>query len=108
MWHVPGNKHTAADGLFQQSRIEDEMKNEENINDFIDLQLNTVQVSVSELENKDSCVLESEYSVRHQQIVYYLISLRKPSAIYKLEFSKFKKTALRYLVQDSHLFHHQS
>ena len=41
--HVPGNKHTAADGLSQRPRMESDdidEANEVDIDDFIDVEIN--------------------------------------------------------------------
>ena len=84
--HVPGNKHTAADGLSHQPKIEDEDEKEKNINDFIDSQLNIVRISNSELDELKSEILKSEYSLKHQQITYYLTLLQKLVDILQSDF----------------------
>ena len=87
------NKHTSADELSHQSKIEDENKKKKNINDFIDFQLNIVRISNSKLDELKSEILESEYSLKHQQIAYYLTLLQKLTDISQSDFRKFcKKT----------------
>ena len=69
------NKHIVADKLSCQSKIEDKNKKEKNIDDFIDSQLNIIRISNLKLDELKSEILESEYSFKHQQIAYYLMSL---------------------------------
>ena len=60
------NKHTAADELSHQLKIEDKNEEEKNIDDFIDFQLNIIRISNSELNELKSEILESEYSFKYQ------------------------------------------
>ena len=98
------NKHTVADRLSCQSKIEDENKKEKNINDFIDFQLNIVRISNLKLDKLKNEILESEYSLEHQQIAYYLMLLQKLIDILQSDFWKFCKKTVQYFVQDNHLF----
>jgi len=102
--HVPGTKHTAADGLSRRPRVEGEDENEEDIEDFIDAQLNCVRVGPIQAEDTLVSYLEPEYSPQHQLVAEYLMTLQRPSAIPKSEFQQFKKKALHYLIHGSHLF----
>ena len=74
-------KHKAADELSWRSKIERESEDDENIDDFIDAQLNAVTVSMLTAENSCEEILNSEYSSEHQQITYYLIILCRFSEI---------------------------
>ena len=105
--HVPGNRHTAADGLSRRPKVEGEDEDEEDIDDFIDSQLNCVRISVSELEEQEDGILETGYSLEHRQIAYYLSMLQKPADVSQSDFKNFRKKALQYLVQDGHLFRRQ-
>src|SRR5436190_10771753 len=98
------NKHTAADRLSHQLKIEDKNKKEKNINDFIDFQLNIIRILNSKLDKLKSEILKSEYSLKHQQIAYYLTLLQKSVDILQSDFWKFCKKTVQYFVQDNHLF----
>src|SRR5437773_8398205 len=100
-------KHKAADELSQRSKIKKESENDENINDFIDTQLNIMTMSALTAENSCEEILNAEYSSEHQQIAYYLTTLHRFSEITSLKFQEFKKKALQFLVQRIHLFHQQ-
>ena len=108
MKHVPGKKHTAADGLSRRPRgSSDDIDeaHEENIDDFIDEQLNCVRVcpvSVSEVEKE--LPLEESYSEESQRIARYLTTLTWPSGMDRKAFRKFKSWALQFLVRDKQLF----
>ena len=66
--HVPGNKHTAADGLSRRPRTESDDIDEANegldIDDFIDAEINAFQVMpvVAEHQDEDASLLEDGYS----------------------------------------------
>ena len=75
MQHVSDTKHKAADELSRRSKIKKESENDENIDDFIDMQLNIVTVFTLTAENSCEEILNAEYSSEHQQITYYLIIL---------------------------------
>ena len=93
--------------LSHQLKVEDKDKKEKNIDDFIDSQLNIVRITNSELNELKNEILKSEYSLEHQQIMYYLISLQKSADISQSNFRKFHKKTLQYFIQDDHLFHQQ-
>ena len=92
------------DGLSQRSHVEDEDENKKDIKNFINTQLNCVQVRFIQAENTLVSYLESEYSSQHQLVVKYLMILQRPSAISKFKFQQFKKKTLHYLIHGSHLF----
>ena len=62
---MPGNRHTAADGLSHRLKVEGEDEDEKNINDFINSQLNYVRISVSKLKKQKDGILELEYSLKY-------------------------------------------
>ena len=74
--HVPGNKHTAADGLSRRPRTESDdvdEANEVNIDDFIDAEINAFQVTpvlVNETDRTESNdnLLKDGYSEESWQI----------------------------------------
>ncbi len=107
MKHVSGNRHTVIDELSHQSKIEEEDEEKKDIENFINSQLNCVKISVLELDETENEILEPEYSLKHQQIVYYLTLLQKLIVIPQASFKDFRKRALWYLVQDGHLFRQQ-
>ena len=72
---MPGNRHTAVNNLSYHSKVEGEDENEENINDFINSQLNCVRISVLELKKQKDGILKPGYSLEYQQIAYYLLML---------------------------------
>ena len=96
MWHVSDMKHKAADELSWKSKIKRESEDDENINDFIDTQLNIVTVFILTTENSCKEILNAEYSSEHQQIVYYLTTLHRSSEIALSNFWEFKKKALHH------------
>ena len=65
MWHVSDMKHKAADELSWRLKIEKESENDENIDDFINMQLNIVMMSALTAENSCEEILNAEYSSEH-------------------------------------------
>ena len=63
---MPGNRHTAINGLSCRLKVEGEDKNKKNIDDFINSQLNCVRISVLKLEKQEDGILKLEYSLEHQ------------------------------------------
>ncbi len=59
-------KHKAADELSWRSKIEKESENDENIDYFINMQLNTMTMSALIAENFNEEILNSEYSSKYQ------------------------------------------
>ena len=82
-------------------------ENEKNINDFIDTQLNVVQVTVIKIDNdeKELQILKSEYSDKNEKITHFLMITIQSDNMSRQAFHQFHKQSLKYLVQDSHLFH---
>ena len=66
--------------------------------------MNIVRISNSELDKLKSEVLELKYSLKHQQIAYYLMLLQKLVDILQSNFQKFCKKAVQYFIQNNHLF----
>jgi hypothetical protein len=105
--HVPGNKHTAADGLSRRPRTESDdidEANEVDIDDFIDAEINAFQVMPAIVEDQDEDLLESGYSEESWRIARYLTTLKKPDGMNRTEFRSFKRRALQFAVTDSNLY----
>ena len=107
MQHVSDTKHKAADELLQKSKIKRKFENDENIDNFINTQLNIVTIFTLTAENSCEEILNAEYSSEHQWIAYYLTILCRFSEITSSNFQEFKKKAFWFLVQKIHLFHQQ-
>ena len=73
------------------------MNDTEDINEFIDSELNVVKVLTLETEKKLD-VLKSEYSYESQQIMYFLSTLKKLKNISVSDYFRFHKKAMRFLV----------
>src|SRR5438034_7252815 len=82
------------------------MNNTEDINEFINSELNVIKVLILETEKKLD-VLKSEYSCESQQITYFLSTLKKLKNVSALNYFRFCKKIMRFLVQESHLFCYQ-
>ena len=82
------------------------MNDTENINEFIDSELNVVKVFTLETEKKLD-ILKSEYSYENQQIMYFLSILKKLKDVSASNYFRFCKKIMRFLVQKNHLFCHQ-
>jgi hypothetical protein len=110
--HVPGTKHTAADGLSRKPPSPNDLKEaaeEEDIDDWVDTQLGCVRVfPVSVAEEEQPSILAPGYSEKSQKIAAYLSTLRKPPEMSLKEFNKFKKEALRFKLQGDQLFRRNS
>ena len=75
--HVSGRKHNAADDLSQRSG--NLLSNEEadTVDDFIDSQLNSIQVCLIFMKRpEESAVLEDDYSEKSIRIAVFLTSLQ--------------------------------
>ena len=116
--HVPGQKHTAADGLSRRPRTDsddiDELY-EDDIEDFIDAEINSYQVGLLTADNNsqsrsgsttsyEAPLLREGYSEASWQIAEYLTTLVRPKEMSKAEFRKFKKKALCYTVSEGVLY----
>lgn len=74
--HVPGRKHTAADGLSQRLAVKGENNGTENIDEFIAAKLNSIHVNPIALDEAASeFFLHDGYSKRSFQIAAYLTIL---------------------------------
>src|SRR3981189_2513625 len=107
--HVPGSKHTAADGLSRRPRTESDdidEANEVDIDDFIDAEINAFQVMpvVAEHQDEDASLLEDGYSEESWQIAHFLTSFKKPEGLSRAEFRSFKRKALQYAVLEGNLY----
>ena len=103
--HVPGTKHTAADGLSRRPRTESDdidEANEVDIDDFIDAELNAFSVAPVVVEDVD--LLVDGYSEDSWQVARYLTTLQRPVGLTKAEFRSFKRRALQYAVADGNLY----
>ena len=66
MQHVSDMKHKTTDELSQKSKIKKKSENDENINDFIDIQLNIMMMFILTAENSCKEILNAEYNSEHQ------------------------------------------
>ena len=109
--HVPGRRHTAADGLSRRPRTEsddiDELY-ETDIEDFIDVELGTLSIATIQAEDCNQVIegniLEGGHSEDSQKIAQYLTTLKRPKGMGRREFRSFRKRALRYAVMDKQLY----
>ena len=109
--HIPGTKHTAADGLSRRPRsASDDIDEAEeiDIDDFIDAELAPVRVfpiATSQADGEQQIQwLEGDYSQDSRLIAKYLSTLRRPEQVDKEDFRGFKSRALRYVVLDKILY----
>src|SRR5438034_6039650 len=66
--YVPGSCHTATNGLSRRLKVEEENKNKEDINNFINSKLNIIKVLTSKVEDRTENILKPEYSKEYQRI----------------------------------------
>ena len=66
--------------------------------------MNIVRISNLKLNELKNEILESEYSLKYQQITYYLTLLQKSADISQSNFWKFHKKTMQYFIQDDYLF----
>ena len=59
---MSGSHHTAANGLSRRLKVEEEDKNKEDINNFINSKLNIIKVLTSEVEDRTENILKLKYS----------------------------------------------
>ena len=76
MRHVPEQKHTVMDSLLRKPLRESDLVPKEDINDYIDVVLNLVQILplLTKTVSNES-VLEDDYLEGSQLIAKYLITL---------------------------------
>jgi len=86
--------------------LNDEDENhKKDINDFINAQLNFIHLcSVNIVVEEDMLILKDSYSEYFKKITHYLIFLSRLFKISTKEFWKFKHEALKFMIQDKHLF----
>ena len=104
--HVKGKKHTAADGLSRRPHTQqeqEEIAREVDIDEWIEAELGSLRMYPATLTDEGR-VLEESYSEKSEEIAKYLLTLRKPPGMGTKEFRKWRKEALKYKVQDRHLF----
>ncbi len=97
--------------------LDDEFK--EDIDDFIDVQLDTIQIAPiqvddsllddvlilpSEEQEIDNDILNSYYSIYSRKYACWLTTLWRPKDMTVDEFCKFKKEALKFVVYNKILF----
>ena len=76
MRHVPGQKHTAVNGLLRKPLRESDLVLKEDINDYINVVLNLVQILLLLTKTvSGELVLEDDYSEGSQLITKYLTTL---------------------------------
>jgi len=115
--HVPGHKHTAADGLSRRPRTESDdidEANEVDIDDFVEAELNAFRLApVRLVGNNDANVandgptadlLNDGYSDESWEIARFLTTLKKPQGMNRNQFRAFKRKALHYAVTDGELY----
>ena len=103
--HVSGRKYNAADDLSWRSENLSLNEEADAVNDFIDSQLNSIQVCpVSVKKSEEFTVLKNDYSEESIRIAVFLISLQQLLNLTTKEFWKFKEEALRYVISSQHLF----
>jgi hypothetical protein len=103
--HMPGTKHTAADGLSRRPCTESDdidEANEVDIDDFIDVELNAFSVAPVVVEDAD--LLTDRYSEDSWRIARYLTTLQRLVGLNRTEFRSFKRKALQYAVTDGNLY----
>ena len=108
--HVPGRKYSAADGLFRRpSTTADlvEAEAEIDIDDFILAELNSLRV-LPIFSDELAPIFADGYSDYSRKIATYFTTLRRPAEMNAKEFNAFKKKALKYKMQDNHLFRQNS
>ncbi len=106
--HVFNHKHSALDELlrrFKESSDDEDETYEKDINDFINAQLNFIHLcSVNIVVEEDMSTLKDLYSEHFKKITCYLIFLSRLFEMSTKEFWKFKHEALKFIIQDKHLF----
>jgi hypothetical protein len=119
--HVPGSKHTAADGLSRRPRTASDdidEAHEVDIDDWIEgelfsdtfAQLNAMSISPVSVAREDGIdvddglPLQEGYSDDSQRIAKFLVTLTRPKEMSTKEFRHFKAQALRYQVDQRQLW----
>ncbi len=106
--YVLNCKHNTLDELLRKLRESSDNEDEihkKDINDFIDAQLNFIHLClVSIIVKEDMSILKDSYSEYFKKITHYLIFLSRLFKMSTKEFWKFKHKALKFMIQDKHLF----
>ncbi len=106
--YVFNRKHNALNELlrrFRESSDDEDETHEKDIDDFINAQLNFIHLcSVSIIVEEDMSILKDSYSEYFKKIACYLIFLSRSFEMSTKEFRKFKHEALKFMIQDKHLF----
>ena len=105
--HVPEKKHTVMNELSHYSQEKEEIKDKEDIDNWLDTELDVVQVTTSEIEEEKSNILEFRYSEKHQKIAWYLTTLKRSDKMNRSEFQNFKRKILQFFTQEEYLFCYQ-
>ncbi len=95
-----------ADGLSRRSLTATDLVEanvEEDINDFILAELNSLRVSPISLD-EPTFIRANNYSDDSWKIATYLTTLRRPPEMNVKEFNAFKKKAMKFKVQNNYLF----
>jgi len=106
--HVSDCKHSAFNELscrFRKSLNDEDETYKKNIDDFINAQLNLLHLcSVSIIVEENMLILKDSYSEYFNKITCYLIFLSRSFEISTKKFQRFKHEALKFLIQNKHLF----
>lgn len=109
--HVSGKKNAVADGLSRMPQPEGWEPPETSLeDDFIDLELNFTRLEFEQdtgdisLVSSTEQILEDGYSDESQELAQWIVNRRMPEHLSKGDITKFKRNALRYIVQDRYLF----
>ncbi len=106
--HVLDHKHSAFNELsrrLRESSDNEDKTHKKDINDFINAQLNFIHLcSVSIVVEENILILKDSYSEYFKKIAHYLIFLLCLFKMLTKEFWKFKHKALKFMIQDKHLF----
>ena len=108
--HIPGRKHTSADGLSRRPPTKAylaEAEAEPNIDEFILAELNCLRVSPISVD-EPTPILRDDYTELSRKITIYLTTLKRPADMTIKEFNAFKKQALNFKVQYNHHFRRNS
>ena len=104
--HVSKKRYTAVDKFLKWLKVERKTDDIENIDEFINVELNVVRIFILEAEKKIN-ILKSEYLCENQQIVYFLSIMKKFKNVLVSDYFRFCKKTVRFLVQKNHLFYCQ-
>ncbi|KAJ9246723.1 hypothetical protein DTO195F2_9270 [Paecilomyces variotii] len=107
--HVSGKKNLVADGLSRKPATERDLEEAEDddMEEFLDLQFCAVYyASVQEVESDSIPWLTPtlHWSEKSLLIAEWLQTMTKPDNMDRGQYAKFKKEALKYMVQDGVLF----